>query len=46
VQSVIIPPDLGPIRDEVEARLKEENDERNGGLRRIHEEGLGQDMEF
>jgi histone deacetylase HOS2 len=46
VQSQIIPPDLGGIRDDVEARLKEENEERNDGLRRIREEGLGQAMEL
>ncbi|KAL2154813.1 hypothetical protein VTH82DRAFT_3489 [Thermothelomyces myriococcoides] len=48
VQSTIIPPDLGPIRDDVEARLKEENEERerDGGLRKIQEEGIGQEGEF
>ncbi len=45
-QSQIIPPDLGPIRDEVEARLKEEEQERNDGLRRIREEGVGDAMEY
>jgi histone deacetylase HOS2 len=46
VQSQIIPPDLGPIRDEVEARLKEEKEESNDGLRRIREEGIGEALEY
>jgi histone deacetylase HOS2 len=46
VQSQIIPPDLGPIRDEVEARLKEENDEKDEQLRRTREEGVGHAMEY
>ncbi|KAK3905853.1 histone deacetylase [Staphylotrichum tortipilum] len=46
VQSQAIPPDLGPIRDEVEARLKEEKEERDGSLRKIREEGMGDAMEF
>ncbi|KAK4186463.1 histone deacetylase phd1 [Podospora australis] len=46
VQSTIIPPNLGPIREEVENRLREEQEERNEGLRRVREEGIGQAMEL
>lgn len=46
VQSSIIPPDLGGIRDDVEDRLKEENEAHNEGLRKTREEGLGQAMEL
>ncbi|KAK4220124.1 histone deacetylase phd1 [Rhypophila decipiens] len=41
VQSMVIPPDLGGIRDEVEQRLKEESDEKDEGLRKIQEQGVG-----
>jgi histone deacetylase HOS2 len=46
VQSVVIPPDLGSIRDEVEQRLKEEADERDENGRKNREEGLGVAMEL
>ncbi|KAK0618342.1 histone deacetylase-like protein [Bombardia bombarda] len=46
VQSAIIPPDLEGIRDDVEARLKEEHEEKNDGLRQDREEGIGIPMEF
>jgi len=47
VQSSIIPPDLGGIRDDVEARLREEAAERDQeGLRKIREEGVGVGGEF
>ncbi|KAK1752421.1 histone deacetylase [Echria macrotheca] len=42
VQSRVIPPDLLGIRQDVEDRLKEESDERDEGLRRAREEGVGQ----
>ncbi|KAK3988119.1 histone deacetylase [Cladorrhinum sp. PSN332] len=46
VQSMIIPPDLGGIRDDVEDRLKEENEANNEGLRKTREEGIGAAMEY
>jgi len=46
VQSQIIPPDLGGIRDDVEDRLKEENEEKDENLRRTREEGLGIQGEY
>ena len=46
VQSQIIPPDLGLIREDVEERLKEENEEKDEGLRKTKEEGMGQLMEM
>lgn len=48
VQSSIIPPDLGPVRDEVEERLKEERGEREGDEveRRVKEQGLGVEGEM
>ena len=46
VQQKLIPPDLGGIRDEVEARIKEENDEKNHNLRKLREEGVGIAMEY
>jgi histone deacetylase HOS2 len=46
VQSQRIPSDLEAIRDEVEARLKEEQEEKSDGLRAIREEGVGQALEF
>ncbi|KAK0632168.1 histone deacetylase-like protein [Immersiella caudata] len=46
VQSRKIPPDLGGIRDDVEDRLKEENEEKDENLRRTREEGLGAPGEF
>jgi histone deacetylase HOS2 len=47
VQSLVIPPDLAGIRDEVEERLKEENQERNETLlRRAREEAVGTPMEY
>ncbi|KAK3356146.1 histone deacetylase phd1 [Neurospora tetraspora] len=46
VQQQVIPPDLGGIRDDVEDRLKEESEERDEGLRRDREEGLGIGGEF
>ncbi|KAI6093240.1 histone deacetylase phd1 [Hypoxylon rubiginosum] len=45
VQFSVIPPDLGPIRDEVERRIKEEIDERDEIGRRLREEGIGDRME-
>ncbi|RYP24765.1 hypothetical protein DL765_000311 [Monosporascus sp. GIB2] len=45
VQYSVIPPDLGPIRDEVEERLKEEFEEKDEQGRRLREEGLGDRME-
>ncbi|KAK3694978.1 histone deacetylase-like protein [Podospora appendiculata] len=46
VQSQIIPPDLGGIRDDVEDRLREENAEKDEELRKMREEGLGTPMEL
>ena len=46
VQYSVIPPDLGPIRDEVEQRLKEEAEEQDNTARRLREEGMGIPMEF
>ncbi|CAN8099243.1 unnamed protein product [Discula destructiva] len=46
VQMSMIPPDLGMVRDEVEARLKEERDERDDELRKLHEQGTGIGMEL
>ncbi|KAK0731704.1 histone deacetylase-like protein [Lasiosphaeris hirsuta] len=46
VQSRIIPPDLGGIRDDVEARLKEENMEKDELDRKTREEGMGVAMEL
>jgi len=46
VQSQIIPPDLGGLRDDVEDRLKEEQEEHDEGLRKDREEGMGVAMEY
>lgn len=46
VQMSTIPPDLGGVRDEVEARIKEETDERDDELRKIREAGVGMAMEL
>jgi histone deacetylase HOS2 len=46
VQLQRIPPDLGAIRDEVEEKLKEETEAKNGLLRRTQEEGVGVPMEL
>jgi histone deacetylase HOS2 len=43
---MVIPPDLQGIRDDVEKRLKEEREEKDGELRRVREEGVGQPGEF
>ena len=44
-QYQVIPPDLGPIRDEVEERLKEEFEEKDEVGRKLREEGMGDRME-
>jgi len=46
VQYQVIPPDLGGIRGEVEDRMKELALEKDDGLRKIREEGLGVAMEY
>jgi histone deacetylase HOS2 len=46
VQFQTIPPDLGAIRDEVEERLKEENEERRDEVRRAREAAVGTAMEL
>ncbi|KAJ9142191.1 Histone deacetylase [Pleurostoma richardsiae] len=46
VQYQVIPPDLGVLRDEVEERIKEENEAKNGTLRKIREEGVGVEGEL
>lgn len=46
VQMSTIPPDLGGVRDEVEARIKEETDEKDDQLRRLREAGVGIPMEL
>ncbi|CAJ2500968.1 Uu.00g038210.m01.CDS01 [Anthostomella pinea] len=46
VQMSVIPPDLGPIRDEVEQRMKEETEERDELGRKLREEGMGDRMEL
>ncbi|CAM1507354.1 Fc.00g069950.m01.CDS01 [Cosmosporella sp. VM-42] len=46
VQMQVIPPDLGAIRDDVEERLRERNDERDNDLRRARESGVGIPMEY
>ncbi|TFB05837.1 Histone deacetylase phd1 [Trichoderma ghanense] len=46
VQMQVIPPDLGSFRDEVEERLKEEQEEKNEQLRKERESGVGTAMEF
>ncbi|KAM0329794.1 hypothetical protein ACHAQA_003958 [Verticillium albo-atrum] len=46
VQSQVIPPDLGGIRDEVEAQLREEREARDDGLRKLREEAIGIPMEL
>ncbi|KAI1845700.1 hypothetical protein JX265_008683 [Neoarthrinium moseri] len=46
VQSSVIPPDLGPIRDEVEQRIKEEIEEQDENARKAREEAVGVPMEF
>ncbi|OTB07583.1 hypothetical protein M426DRAFT_317891 [Hypoxylon sp. CI-4A] len=46
VQFSTIPPDLGPIRDEVEQRINEEVEDRDELGRRLREEGVGDRMEL
>lgn len=46
VQMMDIPPDLAGIRDEVDERLREEEEEHNDDLRREREENLGEAMEL
>jgi histone deacetylase HOS2 len=46
VQSMVIPPDLAGLRDEVEERIREENELKDENLRRAREEGIGIPMEF
>lgn len=46
VQMRTIPPDLGAIRDDVEARLKEEGEEKDEIARKLKEEGVGIPMEL
>ncbi|KAI0022567.1 histone deacetylase phd1 [Xylariomycetidae sp. FL0641] len=46
VQMSVIPPDLGPIRDEVEQRIKEECEERDELGRKLREEAVGDRMEL
>lgn len=46
VQMQVIPPDLGGIREEVEERLKEEQEERNDQARRAREAAVGTAMEY
>ncbi|EGS18768.1 histone deacetylase-like protein [Thermochaetoides thermophila DSM 1495] len=48
VQSQLIPPDLGVIRDEIEARLKEEEEEkeRRETQRKVKEAGIAQPGEY
>ncbi|KAI0099898.1 histone deacetylase phd1 [Nemania sp. FL0031] len=46
VQMSIIPPDLGPIRDEVEERIKEELEDRDEQGRKLREEAVGDSMEL
>ncbi|KAK8049808.1 histone deacetylase [Apiospora phragmitis] len=46
VQYQVIPPDLGPIRDEVEQRLKEEAELHDDNARKLREEAMGVPMEM
>ncbi|KAG7132163.1 Histone deacetylase phd1 like protein [Verticillium longisporum] len=46
VRSQVIPPDLGGIRDDVEAQLREEREARDDGLRKLREEAIGIPMEL
>lgn len=46
VQLQEIPPNLGALRDEVEARLKEQNEERRDSIRRAQEESIATPMEY
>ncbi|KAK7941040.1 Histone deacetylase [Apiospora aurea] len=46
VQYQVIPPDLGPIRDEVEQRLKEEAEIHDDNARKLREEAMGVPMEL
>ncbi|KAI1390254.1 histone deacetylase phd1 [Hypoxylon trugodes] len=46
VQFSTIPPDLGPIRDEVEQRIKEEVEQKDEIGRKLREEGVGDRMEL
>ncbi|KAK8125338.1 Histone deacetylase phd1 [Apiospora kogelbergensis] len=46
VQYQVIPPDLGPIRDEVEQRLKEEAELHDDNVRKLREEAMGAPMEM
>jgi histone deacetylase HOS2 len=45
VQIKAIPPDLGGIKDEYDAKIREEQEDRDEDLRRDREEGLGVPME-
>ncbi|KAI1488249.1 histone deacetylase phd1 [Biscogniauxia mediterranea] len=45
-QLSVIPPDIGPIRDEVEQRIKEEMEDRDEIGRKLQEEGVGDRMEL
>ncbi|KAI1298924.1 histone deacetylase phd1 [Xylaria venustula] len=45
-QMSVIPPDLGPIRDEVEQRIKEEFEDRDEQGRKLREEAVGDRMEL
>ncbi|KAH7270465.1 uncharacterized protein BKA55DRAFT_49579 [Fusarium redolens] len=46
VQFQTIPPDLGAIRDDVEERLKEENEERRDEVRKAREAAIGTSMQL
>ncbi|KAI3535974.1 histone deacetylase [Colletotrichum paranaense] len=46
VQYQTIPPDLGGLRDDVEAALKEQREAENDAVRKQREEAVGQAMEY
>lgn len=46
VQMSTIPPDLGALRDEVEARIKEETEARDDQLRKLRELNVAEPMEL
>ena len=46
VQMQKIPPDLAGLRDEVEAKMRDENEVRRENIRKKQEEAIGQRMEF
>ncbi|KAL2207174.1 histone deacetylase [Sarocladium strictum] len=46
VQMQTIPPDLAGIRDDVEDRLKEEDEERRDEIRQAREEAVGRALEY